>query len=124
MRKGEILGLDWERVNFEDGLIYLEGKHQKNGKVGSVPINLEARKALLSRKRFRDENCPDSPWVFCHKGGERLQAVKRSFASACKKAGLEGFRRHDLRHTCAAWLVQKGIDIRSVCEYLESAQQV
>ncbi|MDD2770424.1 MAG: hypothetical protein PHT19_17020 [Methylococcus sp.] len=43
IRRGEMLVLEWCRVDLGHGLIYLEGLRQNNGKVGSVPLN---RKAL------------------------------------------------------------------------------
>lgn len=118
MRSGEILGLEWRRVDLQAGLIYLEAEHQKNGKVGSIPLNREATAAILSRARFRASHCPLSPWVFCHVNGNRIQAVKRSFATACRRSGIVDFHPHDLRHTCAAWLVQAGVPIREVSELL------
>lgn len=118
MRRGEILSLEWRRVDLQSGLIYLEASDQKSGKAGSVPLNSEAHAAILSRARFRAAHCPDSPWVFAHCNGKRLQSIKRSFATACRRAGIEDFRIHDLRHTCAAWLVQAGVSIREVAELL------
>lgn len=118
MRRGEMLGLEWRRVDLKEGLIYLEAENQKNGKIGSIPLNQEARRALLSRARFRAENCPDSTWVFAHKNGSRIQSVKKSFRTACVRAGIENFHIHDLRHTCATWLVQSGVSIREVAEPL------
>ncbi len=118
MRRGEMLAMEWQRVDLDEGLVYLRGVHQKNGKTGSVPLNETAKAALTRRDNFRQEYCPSSPWVFAHKNGERIASVKRSFANACAKAGIEDFRIHDLRHCCAAWLVQSGVSIRAVAELL------
>lgn len=118
MRRGEILGLEWQRVDLKEGLIYFRGIHQKNGKLGSVPLNETAKAALARRETFRRAHCPHTRWVFAHKDGSRIQAVKRAFSAACATAGIEDFRIHDLRHCCAAWLVQAGVSIRAVAELL------
>lgn len=118
MRTGEMLKLEWSRVDLGQRLIYLEPEDQKNKTRGSVPINETARNVFMVRFQFRQQHCPDSPWVFCDKSGRRVQSVKRSFRTACSKAGIKDFRPHDMRHTCAAWLVQDGVPIRTVCELL------
>jgi integrase len=118
MRKGEILGLTWERVDLEQGMVYLTDKDQKNGKHGGIPLNAEAREALRRRREACDQYCPQTSWVFANRKGERIAEIKNGFKTACKKAGIEDFHPHDLRHTCAAWLVQSGVDIRTVCELL------
>ena len=46
-----------------------------------------------------------------HENGVRLKDVKKGFASACRRAGLEGVSPHTLRHTCATWLMQAGVNI-------------
>jgi integrase len=117
-RKGELLGLEWRRVDLKAELIYLEAHHTKSGKRISVPLNGEARQAILSRARFRAAHCPASPWVFAHDSGKRIGDTKRSFATACRKAGIEDFRIHDLRHTCAAWLVSLGVPLTEVRDLL------
>lgn len=117
-RKGELLGLEWSRVNLHDRHIRLDGNHTKSGKRRFVPLAEEARQALLNRARFRAEHCPASPWVFAHKDGSRIEAVHHGFSSLCKRAGITDFRIHDLRHTCASWLVSAGIPLREVQELL------
>ncbi len=118
MRKSEMLELTWDRVDLGHRLIYLNPEDQKNASFGSVPINEDAKEVLMRRYRFREQHCPGSKWVFCSFNGGRIQSVKRSFATTCRRAGIEDFRPHDLRHTCAAWLVQAGVPIRTVCAYL------
>lgn len=118
LRPGEMLELEWTRVDLGANLIYLGAEHQKNGKEGSVPLNLEARAAILSRGRFRATHCPDSPWVFCTRSGVRIASVKKGFALAVKRAGLDNVHPHDLRRTFGSWLVQEGVDIRRVSELM------
>lgn len=118
MRRGEMLGLEWDRVDLQVGLIYLKGVHQKNGRHESVLLNKEATVAIRARERFRQTHCPSSPWVFCNRSGGPIRSVRKSFASACRKAGLDDFRPHDLRHTCAAWLVQVGVPLIEVRDLL------
>lgn len=120
-RKSELLGLEWDRVDLRGNSLRLEGKHTKNGKRRFVPLSGEARQALLNRARFRAENYPASPWVFSHKNGTRIEAVHHGFASLCRRAGIKDFRIHDLRHTCASWLVSAGIPLREVQELLGHA---
>lgn len=118
MRKGEMLGLEWRRVDLAANLVYLGAEHTKAGKRRSVPLNDEARSSLLSRARFREKYCPVTSWVFTNRKGERIESVKTSFSSACEIAGIEDFTVHDLRHTCAAWLVSAGASLIEVRELL------
>lgn len=117
-RSGELLGLEWSRVDLHAALIHLEAHHTKTGKRRSVPLNQGARSAIISQARSRTERYPDTPWVFFRHDGSRIQCVKRSFASACRKAGIENFLIHDLRHTCAAWLVSAGVPLTEVRDLL------
>jgi integrase len=117
-RKGEMLGLECARVDLQEGLMYLEGRHTKTGKRRSVPLNAVARQTILGRLHFRATHCPDSPWVFAHKDGSRLYDIKKSFGTACASAGIADFRVHDLRHTCAAWLVSAGVPLAEVKDVL------
>lgn len=118
MRRNEMLGLEWSRVDLRSGLIHLGAEHTKSGKRRSVPINDAARRALVGRLEFRNRHCPTSPWVFCHWDGNRLVSVRQGFEAAVRRAGIENFRIHDLRHTCASWMVQEGAPLGDVRDFL------
>jgi len=121
-RRGELLWLEWSRVDLARGLILLsvdEGRaSNKAGRTRSVPLNATAAAALRSRARWRAAHCPGSPWVFANRKGARVASVKKSFASACARAGIADFTVHDLRHTCAAWLVSAGVALPEVRDLL------
>ena len=82
------------------------------------PAHSSAREALVNRMRFCDENSPATPWVFAHESGERLRSISNGFNSACRRAGIKDFHIHDLRHTCAAWLVSSGAQLADVKDLL------
>jgi integrase len=105
-------------VDLQRGIIHLEARHTKTARRRSVPLNREADAALKDRARFRAAHFPASPWVFCHADGTRILDVKRSFTTARSRAGIEDFRIHDLRHTCAAWLVTAGVPLIEVRDLL------
>jgi len=117
-RRDELLRLEWKRVDLQAGLIHLEAHHTKSGRRRSVPLNRSARESILSRADFRTLHCPASPWVFCDRQGRRVQSIKRSWSTACRRAGIRDFRIHDLRHTCAAWLVSAGVPLTEVRDLL------
>ena len=113
MRRGELLSLKWEQIRSD--FIYLEAAMVKSGKGRQIPINdrlVEVLKELRRRGHLKSE------FVFCDSQGRRLYEVKRSFASACRRAGVEGFRFHDLRHTFASRLVMRGASLKAVQELL------
>jgi integrase len=113
-----MLGLEWRRVDLHARLIHLEAEHTKTSRRRSVPLNDEAYNAILEASRFRAQHCPDSQWVFCARKGEKIGSVKKAFWRACQQAGISDFRIHDLRHTCAAWLVSAGVPLTEVRDLL------
>ena len=45
-----------------------------------------------------------------HIDGARIGDIKKGFAAACARAGIEGATPHTLRHTAATWLMQNGTE--------------
>ncbi|MGE4542704.1 MAG: integrase [Pedobacter sp.] len=113
MRKNEILTLKWEQnIDLRHNFILLDTT--KNGERREIPINEAFLKVLKSQIRRIDV-----PYVFFNpKTGKRYGDVKKSFYSACRRAGIKDFRFHDLRHTFASHLVMAGVDITTVKELM------
>lgn len=63
------------------------------------------------------EKTPGCPYVFNNKGNKYTD-IKKPFQRVLKKAGIEDFRWHDLRHTFASHLVMAGVNIKAVQELL------
>jgi integrase len=111
MRKGEILGLSWERVDFARGVLQLE--HTKSGRRREVPMNRAVYDALDGLPGPKAEG-----FVFRKRDGRAWGNVRTAFEDACREAKVDNFRFHDLRHTCASWLVMKGRSLKEVQEIL------
>jgi integrase len=80
-----------------------------------VPIDDDLAQLL---KEIRGRNQLRSEFVFCDKQGRPFKDLKTSFGAACKKAGIEDFRFHDLRHTFASHFVMRGGSLKDLQEIL------
>jgi integrase len=107
MRRGEILNLKWEQVNFEQGIITI--LDTKNSERKDIPMD-ETVKATLQGLDRRGE------FVFRNKAGMPFNTmiIHYSFHSALDRSGITDFRFHDLRHTFASNLVMAGVKIEKV----------
>ena len=112
-RVSAVLGLTWDRVDFERARIDLREdlSGPRKGRA-VVPMNRMARAALQTAKEGAL-----SPWVV-EWAGERVGCIRRGFLTACKSAGLDGVTIHDLRHTAAVHMVEAGVPMAQVSQYL------
>ena len=100
-RAGEILGLEWSRVDLARGTAWLD--KTKNGTSRAVPLNTDAVKVLRGVKGQHERYC------FTYKGMPiRGEISNTAWKRAVEKAGIVDFRFHDLRHTWASWHRQQG----------------
>ena len=119
LRLGEILNLDWQRVNLERRMIVVAnsaGFSTKTGKARVVPMN-NAVLEIMVRREATKGSCDA---VF-HLGGRRLKHsyVQHNFKRYVRRAKLnDELRFHSLRHTFATWLVQGGVNIYEVQKLL------
>jgi integrase len=110
MRKGEILSLKWSQIR--NGQIYL--RKTKTNEAREIPISDHLAKVL---KEIRKKSQLRSEYVFTYKGTP-VQDVKRAFGGALRRAKIEDFRFHDLRHTFASHMVMRGATLKEVQELL------
>ena len=99
MRRGALLNLQWQDVDFERGFITLRGEVAKKGKTETIPMNEQARAILSSVLQTR------SPYVFPGRYDDKPRGNITPFLKRVKrKAGLpESFRPlHGLRHSFIA----------------------
>ena len=104
-RLSELLGLDWRYVDLDNKRVRFVDT--KNGEDRTVRLCDRACATLASL------GPKDAGPVFTFRG-KPIRSVRTAFVKACKKAGLENVRFHDLRHTFASRLVQGGVPIYDV----------
>ncbi|MFZ7126957.1 MAG: integrase [Desulfobacterales bacterium] len=100
MRKSEILGLTWGKVDLKNRLIRLEAADTKDREPRTIPISGALYETLKAVPRaIHDDH------VFQYKG-KPFTDIRASLKQACKAAGVaygrfvkDGFIFHDLRHT-------------------------
>ncbi len=100
-RRGEILRLEWSRVDLIRHVAWLDHGTTKNNDARGIPLN---RDALIALEIAKSRN---SRWVFTYKG-EPMGSIGSAFKKALKRAEISDFRFHDLRHTWASWHVMSG----------------
>jgi len=113
MRKGEILNLQWIQVDFKNRTIRVE--KTKSEKIRYVPMN-DAVFNKLSRLKVGFHG--NQLVFFNPETGKPYVDLKRQFRNACRKADIKGLRFHDLRHTFATRLREKGVALEVVRDLL------
>jgi integrase len=139
LREGEILGLRWQDVDFDNQLLrvakslqridkklqLVEPKTKKSKRTLPIPENLLSslrahRTRQLEEKLFAGTDWQENGLVFATSIGTPLYArnVIRSFHRLLNKAKLRRYRFHDLRHSCATFLLAKNVPARVVMDIL------
>jgi integrase len=109
LRRGELLALRWECVDFKQQFLTVEGGTAKSRQTRHVCLNEEAIRVLQC---WRD-HAESGKRVF-----EFKTSFKKGWAPLLKRAQITKFRWHDLRHHFASRLVQKGVPLNTVRDLL------
>ena len=145
-RRGEVLGLKWDAIDFERGTISVirtvttitvDGKQteieQQSAKAKSslrtLPLIGSFREYFLQVKEAQElnkqicGNCYNHEYdgfVFVDELGERMRAnyLTSAFPKFLEDHGLRRMRFHDLRHSCASLLLANGVPLKHIQEWL------
>jgi len=102
LRQGNVTKLQWKQVSLERRHLWISADQHKNGQAHGVPLNDMALEVLTRR-------AGDHPtYVFSYEGRPITQVNTKAWRNALKRAGIEDFRWHDLRHTFATWHREAG----------------
>lgn len=123
LRRSNITDLEWSQIDMQRKVAWIHPEDAKAGRAIGVALNESACKVL------RDQLGKHNRWVFVHTkssvrpDGTRTKTVRKmrsdantAWRAALRRAGIENFRFHDLRHTWASWLVQSGVPLSALQE--------
>lgn len=116
MRRGEILNLEWSRVNFNTNEIHIDKTKSMSLSERDVTMNNTIKRILfsLSKKMKGHRYVIENP-----KTGKCYVEIKKSWKTLVDKVGLKNFRFHDLRHNFATYTLYKnGGDLVTLKEIL------
>jgi integrase len=107
-RKGEILGLTWDKVDLKQGTVRLDPGETKNDEARTIYMEedlLEEMRSLHSKRRL---GCP---YVF-HRNGEPIKDFRWTWDSRCQQAHLKNRLFHDFRRTALRDMIRAGVPER------------
>jgi integrase len=144
LRQGEALGLTWERVDLEDGVIHVRQALSRQTGKGLVfgPVKSRAGRRSVKmpsellaelkahRKAQTEERLKAGSWwtdhdlVFCGEDGKPIdpKADWSAWRKLLETAGVDPHRLHDARHTAATMLLAQGVPTRVVMEIMGHSQ--
>ena len=140
LRKGEILGLKWSDLDWNNGRLQIQRQVQRIKGVGLVlcePKSASGRRVIIlgektldrlrkhKEEQYRERNRAGDMWkendlIFPSPNGTILDQskVNKVYKKCLQKAGLPNLRFHDLRHSAATLMLQQGIHPKVVQERL------
>jgi integrase len=102
LRQSNVVGLEWSWVDLDRNHLCIPPERSKNGQ--PIPVFITDSMAAILRKQIGKHK----KRVFTFRGKPIANANTRAWRNALKRAGIENFRWHDLRHTWATWHRQAG----------------
>jgi integrase len=118
MRRGEILGLQWSSIDWQNRIITVRHSLSdytkkldttKSSRERHIPIDIDVYRILFEKKL-------NTGFVFVDSSGKPFNTdhLERHLHKICKQAGLRNIGWHTLRHTFASQLAAKGVPLNAV----------
>ena len=125
-RKGELLKLTWQDVDFERGTVVLTTRKTRTGTVkrDEMPMNEEVRATMLWLWQYRQGKgnhvftCPVEPYI-----GQPYKTAAHVMKRLCSKAKVKPFGFHAIRHLAATILAQEGKSLFAIQHALRHEKQ-
>jgi integrase len=120
LRLGELLGLQWQDIDLQEGVLHVRRQYTRLGDyappktkaaVRRIPLSEEMTKHLAELKLRSRYSSDDDP-VFAARNGKPLKhrnATRRGFENAAEQAVIGGVSFHSMRHAFASRMIDRGI---------------
>ncbi|WP_407656499.1 tyrosine-type recombinase/integrase [Methyloglobulus morosus] len=108
LRRSNATGLQWSQVDLVRRIAWIHADQAKSRK--AIPVPLSKTAVIIIREQIGKHHS----YVFSYKGKPIIQVNTKAWRLALKRAGIENFRWHDLRHTWASWHVQNGTPLHAL----------
>ena len=146
LRRGEVVGLKWDAIDFEQKTITIrhtvtqmtidgkstvisKGRTKTKSSYRTLPLVKPFEDLLHQLKSQQAENrklCGNAyckkyaDYIYVNELGERIipNYITQHFPIVLQKNGMRKIRFHDLRHSCASLLFANGVSLRDIQEWL------
>jgi len=136
LREGEALGLLISNLDFAKGTVKIDGilQWQEVGLVRetvktsssarTLPLPPSLVPLLKAHLEYQQAHFPNNEYVFASTKGTPINCCNllKQFKGLLTKAGLREMRFHDLRHSCATFLITNGVHPRTIMAILGHSQ--
>ena len=122
-RRGSILSLTWDRVDFDRGIVDFQepGRTLTKKRRSAVPMTRQLREALEAARSERIKECD---FVVSYQGKSVPFGLRWSFARLCERAGLDWRPTpHHLKHSVASFFAMEGVPITQAADWLATDEK-
>jgi site-specific recombinase XerD len=121
LRRNSTLSLEWRDVSFPNRTILVRAATSKSGKQYYAPMNKLAFDTLTRWREQSKHTAPNDLVFPSPQTGKKMGDCRASWETIVKKAALDDFHWHDMRHDFASHLVMNGVDLNTVRELMGHA---